>query len=406
MSMQATTRPPKGLRLLLTAWFVFLGWVDVVLVSRAGEYLGYSELGTVLAFSTGALVIGIAVAPLVPLAVKPSLVLAGLLTVVSIVGIAATLVGLPKAMIYVVVLSVWCLTSFASGIIDNASGALAIRVSTGGRADAVLLLGIRRTGALIASVFTTYAVSQHLSPAWHYTVVGVLLLIPVLMTAVMPDVATQSTAAQSRTTGVGSTAKQFWILVLMGAFLAAAVMPTLLSLAWASPLMKELHASDSFATYGTLVFLASQVVACFAYYARSGKRKMHELVPAGLWVSVVGVVLLAATVLQVHLQFMSPAAGQWLALAGIAVFGWGIAPVPFAILIYVGELQLRWNNRVRTAVAVVIQCGLMAFGNWAFGLAAEAFSAIDAYPVVALLCIVALLIGMQPMFRKPRTGQA
>jgi hypothetical protein len=369
-----------------------LGVAELGIVSRAGEWLGYAQLGQLGSFYTAALFVGVMVAPLIR-NLRVATVISVLLSALPVAGIGATLLmAIPPERVFGIVLVLWPLSAVGAGILDNVQSSLGVLHKTQGRNDAVAMLAMRHVGTLGASILTLAAVSANVSAGVQYIVVGAFLVVPVLVGRAMPHhSATKVNEVPREVTGRRPAS----FLLVMGAFAAAAVLPVSLTWAWAEPVMRELHADPHIATFALMAFVIAQGIACVVYFKRSAKHAARKLVLGGLWIAAIGVGLLALTVVQTRSPFLSDDVSLVVVMAGFALFGWGVAPLPMVVMGRVSELPMKLSTRQRISRTVLVQCALVAGGNQLFGVLASQFSGVITYVGTAVVCVGALLLCMR-----------
>jgi hypothetical protein len=363
-----------------------LGVAELGITSRAGEWLSYSQLGQLGALYTAALLIGISVAPAFRNP-RTATYLSVLLSALPVVGIGAVLVTQPPEHVFGMVRILWPLSAIGAGILDNVQTSLGVVRRSRGRHDAVAMLGMRHFGTLCASLASYAAVAGHVSAGVQYVWFGIALLLPVLLGRALPKSAPKPKDVAQHGT------RSALVLVVMGIFAAAAVLPVSLTWAWAEPVMRELHAGPHAASYTLMAFVVAQGLSCLVYFGLSGKLQPRTLAVIGLCIAGIGVGLLAFVV--VRGSVLDADLARNLAAAGMAAFGWGVAPLPMVVMGRVSTLPLKLSMSSRLSRTVLVQASLVAGGNYLFGSVASRFSGFDAYVVTAAICVGALLLCLR-----------
>jgi hypothetical protein len=364
-----------------------LGVAELGITSRAGEWLSYSQLGQLGALYTAALLIGISVAPAFRNP-RVATYVSVLLSALPVIGIGAVLVTQPAEHVFGLVRILWPLSAIGAGILDNVQTSLGVVRRSRGRHDAVAMLGMRHFGTLCASLASYAAVAGHVSAGIQYVWFGIALVLPMLLARALPKTAPKPQQDDAR-----HGTRSALVLVVMGLFAAAAVLPVSLTWAWAEPVMRELHAGPQAASYTLMAFVVAQGLSCLVYFALSGRLQSRSLGVIGLCIAGIGVGLLAFVVFRGSV--LEADLARNLAAAGMAAFGWGVAPLPMVVMGRVSTLPLKLSMSSRLSRTVLVQASLVAGGNYLFGLVAGRFTGFDAYVATAAICVGALLLCMR-----------
>ncbi len=393
---------PRRLGRILYVLAFALGVAELGIASRAGEWLNYSQLGQLATFYTVSLLIGVTIAPAIR-SPRVATVVGVLLSALPIIGIGYAVATLPSDEIFSVVLVLWSLSGAGSGIVDNTQSSSAVHHSTRGREDSVNMLAIRHMGTLGASLLSLVLVGRGIDASFQYMFLGAVLLVPAVLGRWMPGAAPRTTPA-AEAAGAHANYQSVWMLPVMGFFAAAGVLPVSLTWTWAEPVMRELKADASLASLTLTIFVIAQGAACVVYFLRSRKHDGRRLVVGGLWIAALGVVLLGVSLIQARTPFLAADQGRYVAMAGMALFGWGVAPLPMVVMNRVGRLRLRMGTRLRIALAVIVQCLIVAGANYAFGNLAGLFTGFGAYVAAATICVGALLLCLRLLATQKRAS--
>jgi hypothetical protein len=411
----AKSKGGRGHRLagfILAMWGFALGLSDLAVFARVDDWLDRGDIGTLSACYTGALILGVALTPLLSFGFKRSMLLGGVLSALPVGAIGLGIEYLPKSLLLVVACVLFGLSALGSGIVDNTQLSRAVKHSTGGKPDAIRIFGIRRMGALLAGIAAAITVGLHMSAAMHYVVLAVILLVPVVVTLVTPDLPETEPDNKPEpvqepvpvpVTAKVSGLRMWWVVVCMGALVAASMQLVLLMWSYGVSIMKEeLHAGQTLALAAPIFFAAVQGVSCFTFYGRFGTRPTRSLVLSGLRISTAGTAVLIAAAALAHLPShdrLPVWMAQALVLGGLALLGWGIGSLPLTIMGHVTDLPLKLSHGARMSLTVVVQCILMTMVNKGFGYATGEFGAFDLFVVAAVLCMAGLMFGMRRILR-------
>ena len=310
-----------------------------------------------------------------------------LLSALPVVGIGAVLVTQQPEDVFGWVRWLWPVSAIGAGILDNVQTSLGVVRRSRGRHDAVAMLGMRHFGTLCASLASYAAVAGHVSAGVQYVWFGIALLLPVLLIGALPKNAPKPTDDARHGT------RSALVLVVMGIFAAAAVLPVSLTWAWAEPVMRELHAGAHAASYTLMAFVVAQGLSCLVYFGLSGRLQARTLAFVGLGIAGSGVAVLAFVVFRG--SALEADLARNLVAIGMAAFGWGVAPLPMVVMGRVSTLPLKLTMSSRLSRTVLVQASLVAVGNYVFGQVAGAFSGFGAYVTTAGICVGALLLCMR-----------
>jgi hypothetical protein len=393
---QSDAAAMRRLGLVLYALAFALGIAELGVMRRASEWLSYEEIGTLGGVYTIALACGFAMAPALRVRSAVLIGASGLVSAVPIIGMGLVLVGVAPRGGFVPAAVLWALSGFGAGVQDTGWAAQSSTFSTRERVDGVAMLAVRFGGILFVSLVTAVAVATGVSVGWEYVGLGVVLLVPLLGVHYIPE---------PRATAVSEnmTVARFWALPAMGAYMAAAVLPTSVGFAWIPPIMAELHGSSGLASIVTSAFVGVETVACVVYFNRS-RTPAARLVLEGGIVATVGVILLVLAALHGHRALVSAGWGQAFAAIGFALLGWGVSPLPGVVQRVASQLTSKWGLVARMAMMVVLQCILVGLCNLLFGQLAELWTAATAYAITAVLCVACLFIG-RPLLRAGRATE-
>jgi hypothetical protein len=377
------------------AWV--LGVAELGIMSRAGEWLGYEQIGTLGFVYFLALMAGVVIGPRLPMHTANVVGLSVLLAALPIVGIGLLVQGViaPKAM-FTTVCVLWAASGAGAGMLDNAQSSAAVNYSPRGGTSSVAMLGTRHLGTLSASAATAVAVTYGIDVGWHYVALGAILIVPFLGRRAVPDVHRTDVGVAAP----GGRSVSAWVLFPMGLYLTASVLPISASWAWINPIMRELHAPDILSASALSVFVVAQAIASFVYYRRSLKHSASRLVRGGLVVSAVGVVALVLVVTHGKVQILPAEWLNYVAWGAFALIGWGVAPLPMVVAQAANRLPMKLRITSRISRMVALQCLLVAAGNYALGRLAELWTGAQAYAAMSVMCVVILFLGIRITSRR------
>jgi hypothetical protein len=373
-----------GRVLHMLAWV--LGVAELGIMSRAGEWLEYEQLGTLGFVYFLGLFAGVVIGPRVPMRTANVVGLSVLMAAIPIIGIGLLLEGVfsPSTM-FTTVCILWASSGAGAGILDNAQSSLAVNYSTRGGTSSVAMLGTRHLGTLSASAATAVAISYGFEVGWHYVLLGALLILPILGRGAVPDVHRTEPPAPSGGRNVSAL-----VLLPLGLYLSASVLPISASWAWINPIMRELKASEFLSASALSAFVIAQAIASYVYFSRSRKHNVSRLVRGGLVIAALGV---AAVVLAVT-HVLPAESVNYAAWGGFALLGWGVAPLPMVVFQAANRLPMKVRITSRVSVISATQCLVVAAGNYGLGRLAELWTGVQAFTVMSVACVVILFIGM------------
>lgn len=366
------------------AWV--LGVAELGIMSRAAEWLEYEQVGTLGFLYFLGLLGGVLIAPRLPMRSSTLLGLSVLVAALPIVGIGVLLSGaLGIAWTFSTICALWAVSGMGAGMLDNAHNAQSVNFSTRGRTNSVAMLGVRHLGTLSASAITAVAVSNGIGVGWHYIALGAVLVLPILGVRHVPNLS-HATGDDSR----GNRSPS--VLVVLGLFLSAAVLPISASWAYINPVMiDELQAPGLWGTSALSAFVLAQAIACFVYFKRSLKHDASRLVRGGIVLAGIG----AAALVLVVAHLVPAESAHIVAYAGFVLLGWGIAPLPMVIFQRANALPLRMKVTTRLSLISAQQCVLVALGNLALGRAAQAWGGENAFAATCGLCVALMLASFR-----------
>jgi hypothetical protein len=371
------------------AWV--LGMAELGIMSRAGEWLDYEQIGTLGFVYFLGLFAGVVIGPRVPMQTANVVALGVLLAAVPIVGIGLLLEGvIAPSVMFTIVCVLWASSGAGAGIVDNAQSSLAVNYyTTRGGTSSVAMLGTRHLGTLSASAATAVAVSYGFEVGWHYVVLGAILILPVLGRGAVPDVHRTNVVSESSGPNVSA-----WILLPLGLYLSASVLPISASWAWINPIMRELQASEILGASALSAFVISQAIASYVYFTRSKKHDASRLVRGGLVIAALGVIAVVLVVARGTVQILPAGWLNYAAWAGFVLIGWGVAPLPMVVFQAANRLPMRVRITSRVSVVSAVQCLVVAAGNYGLGRLADLWTGAQAFAAMSVACVAVLFLGM------------
>lgn len=292
----------------------------------------------------------------------------------------------------------WGTAGIGCGLLDTSHG---VQVATfgGKRVHALGFLAVKGAGTVGAAGVGDWAIAGKVGVGPHLVGIGLAALcVGVPAALVLPRIGHNHRPKVESPQGpnVGRAG-----LFALGGLAAAAVIPLGAIFMWGTSALLALGASGWLVGSGLVVLSVTQVVslcACWRWAVPGTEAQLLKV--CGVIAGFGTVVLAGVAVLSSRGQGSAPARDVGIAVAGIALIGVGVAPVPVLVqraasIVQIGRLGLT----TRVSVVVTVQYTCQGAALLAVGLLGQITGVVISLTVVCGLCIAALPLGVQLMRR-------
>jgi MFS family permease len=292
----------------------------------------------------------------------------------------------------------WGTAGIGCGLLDTSHGVQAATFG-GKRVHALGFLAVKGAGTVGAAGVGDWAIAGKVGVGPHLVGIGLAALcVGVPAALVLPRIGHNHRPKVESPQGpdVGRAG-----LFALGGLAAAAVIPLGAIFMWGTSALLALGASGWLVGSGLVVLSVTQVVslcACWRWAVPGTEAQLLKV--CGAIAGFGTVVLAGVAVLSSGGQGSAPARDVGIAVAGIALIGVGVAPVPVlvqraALIVRTGRLGLT----TRVSVVVTVQYTCQGAALLAVGLLGQITGVVISLTVVCGLCIAALPLGVQLMRR-------
>jgi MFS family permease len=316
-----------------------------------------------------------------------------LVTIAALVMLDTPLSGLRLALPLA-----WGTAGIGCGLLDTSHGVQAATFG-GKRVHALGFLAVKGAGTVGAAGVADWAIAGKVGVGPHLVGIGsAALCIGVPAALVLPRIghSHRPTVESPQGPDVGRAG-----LFALGGLAAAAVIPVGAIFMWGTSALLALGASGWLVGSGLVVLSVTQVVSLCACWRWSVPGTEAQLVKVCGAIAGFGTVVLAGVaVLSSGGHGSAPARDVGIAVAGIALIGVGVAPIPVLVqraasIVRTGRLGLT----TRVSVVVTVQYTCQGAALLAVGLLGQVTGVVISLTVVCGLCIAALPLGVQLMRR-------
>jgi hypothetical protein len=311
---------------------------------------------------------------------------------------ALVMLDIPLSALRLALPLAWGTAGIGCGLLDTSHGVQAATFG-GKRVHALGFLAVKGAGTVGAAGVGDWAIAAKVGVGPHLVGIGLAALcVGVPAALVLPRIGHSHRPAIESPQGpdVGRAG-----LFALGGLAAAAVIPVGAIFLWGTSVLLALGASGWLVGSGLVVLSVTQVVSLCACWRWSVPGTEVQLVKICAAIAGLGAVVLAGVaVLSAGGHGSAPARDVGIAVAGIALIGVGVAPVPVLVqraasMVRTGRLGLT----TRVSVVVTVQYTCQGAALLAVGLLGQITGVVISLTFVCGLCIAALPLGVQLMRR-------
>jgi len=311
---------------------------------------------------------------------------------------ALVMLDIPLSGLRLAVPLAWGTAGIGCGLLDTSHGVQAATFG-GKRVHALGFLAVKGAGTVCAAGVGDWAIAAKVGVGPHLLGIGLAALcVGVPAALVLPRIGHRHRPAVEFPQGpdVGRAG-----LFALGGLAAAAVIPVGAIFLWGTSALLALGASGWLVGSGLVVLSVTQVISLCACWRWSVPGTEVQLVKVCAAIAGFGAVVLAGVAaLSNGGHGSAPARDVGIAVAGIALVGVGVAPIPVLVqraasMVRSGRLGLT----TRVSVVVTVQYACQGAALLAVGLLGQITGVVISLTLVCGVCIAALPLGVQLMRR-------